>query len=85
MRLFSSASASLLLSTWMKSMSRASAIRRACLGFRQTVFVEIAPYAAAKIFRFADVDDLSLPVFVKVNARLGRKLRYFLTKFHRQL
>jgi hypothetical protein len=26
-----------------------------------------------------------LPVFIEVNARLGRKLRYFLTKFHRQL
>jgi len=57
----------------------------ACLSFRQTVVVKIAPYAAANILRFADVNDLSLPVFIKVNARLGRKLRYFLTKFHRQL
>ena len=52
------------------------------LGFRQPVFIEVTPYAAAKILRLADVEILPFAIFVKVNARLGGKLRYFLAEFH---
>jgi hypothetical protein len=48
-------------------------------GFRfcQPVFVEVAPNAAAKILRLADVENVSRSVFVEVNAWLGGKLRDF--------
>jgi tetratricopeptide (TPR) repeat protein len=53
--------------------------------FRQPVFIEIAPDAAAKVFRFANVENLSFCVLVEVNAGLGGKLRNFLAKFHPDL
>jgi len=48
-------------------------------GFRQPVFIEIASDAAAEIIRFADVKNLSLCVFVEVNAWPDGKLRNFIT------
>ena len=48
------------------------------LGFRQPIFIEITPDAAAKILGFADVENRSLCILVEVNTRLNRKLRYFL-------
>jgi tetratricopeptide (TPR) repeat protein len=53
-----------------------------CFGFCQPVFVEVAPYAAPKILRLANVQNGAFAIFIKVNAGLGGKLRYFLTKFH---
>ena len=52
------------------------------LGLSQTVFIEIASYPASKILGLAYVKDLSFCVFVEVNTRLGRKLRYLFALFH---
>ena len=52
------------------------------LGFRQPDFIEVTPYTATKILRFPDIQNLPFAIFVKVNARLGGKLRYFLAEFH---
>ena len=49
------------------------------LDFGEPVLIEIASYTAAKVLGFANVKNLSLCVFIEVNARPGRKLRYFFT------
>jgi tetratricopeptide (TPR) repeat protein len=53
------------------------------LRFRQPVFIEVAPDAAAKIIRLTDVKNLSFRVFIEVNAWLGGKLRYYFPQSRR--
>ena len=57
MRLFSSASASLFVVDLDVIDVARFGDQRAGFRFRQPVFVEVAADAAAKILRFADVDD----------------------------
>ena len=81
MRLFSRASASLLLSTSMIVDVPRLRDQRARFDVREPIFVEVAADARTEAFRLSDVDDFAVSILVQIHSGRRGKLRNLMTEF----